>query len=123
MKNIIERLKSIFLYFYIKKSRLFDEKFYLKENEDVKASGINPLKHYVLSGDKEWRSPNKWFDNKYYKENNYDIVNKNMNGLYHFIKYGAREGRKPNKDADMYKVWLFIEGKKSNILNKIRKII
>ena len=123
MKNIIERLKSIFLYFYIKKSRLFDEKFYLEENEDVKSLGINPLKHYVLNGDKEWRNPNEWLDNKYYKENNYDIVNKNMNGLYHFIKYGAREGRRPNKDADMYKIWCYIEGKKFGILKKIRAVI
>jgi len=33
----------------------FDTKFYLKQNPDVAASGMNPLVHYILRGEKEGR--------------------------------------------------------------------
>lgn len=47
----------------IKKNRRFlidfDEEYYLEENPDVKAAGVNPLYHYVTVGMAEGRLPNK----------------------------------------------------------------
>ena len=45
-------------------SPLFDTAWYLKENPDVKRSGINPLVHYIKSGRKEGRLPNSAFNIK-----------------------------------------------------------
>ncbi|MBK8814470.1 MAG: hypothetical protein IPN42_02695 [Methylococcaceae bacterium] len=41
----------------VKKSQLFDQAFYLEHNQDVAQSGISPIKHYVLIGDRESRFP------------------------------------------------------------------
>jgi len=39
----------------------FDEKFYLENNSDVEKSGLLPVYHYVIHGEKENRSPIKGF--------------------------------------------------------------
>ncbi len=38
-------------------SPLFDPLYYLQQNPDVKAAGVNPLAHFVLTGDREERRP------------------------------------------------------------------
>lgn len=39
-----------------KPSEKFDSSFYLEQNPDVKASGLNPLLHYLKFGKKEERN-------------------------------------------------------------------
>lgn len=81
-------------YSIIKKSGLFDEKYYLKTYEDIRKIDIDPLKHYIKYGWKEGRNPCERFDTNFYLENYIDIKNQKINPLIHFIKFGSYEGRK-----------------------------
>ena len=45
---------------------LFDDEWYLALNEDVRASGMHPLQHYILAGASEGRRPSTWFDASWY---------------------------------------------------------
>ena len=45
----------------IKTSKYFDEEYYLSQNADVKASGIDPATHFHLYGWKEGRNPSSHF--------------------------------------------------------------
>ncbi|MGD9920528.1 MAG: hypothetical protein AB7V13_03650 [Pseudorhodoplanes sp.] len=46
----------------IRDSGLFDEAFYLASYPDVGASGVDPLLHYIKSGEADGRRPNPAFD-------------------------------------------------------------
>jgi hypothetical protein len=70
----------------IKRSSFFSESFYLKNNPDVKASGMNPARHYLLYGGFEGRNPSEKFDSSIYLEQNPDVKASGMNPLMHFIK-------------------------------------
>lgn len=80
----------------IKKSGLFDAKWYLEKNPDVAKAGICPFLHYVTCGWKEGRSPNPLFHVQWYLETNSDVVNLKVDPFYHYIKTGWKEGRSPN---------------------------
>ena len=91
IKGFIRDIKG---YRSIKKNNLFDIGYYLKNNQDVKATGKDPLIHYLYHGFKEDRNPNPYFDsNKYLKTYN-DVKNLNINPLIHYSLYGKGEGRK-----------------------------
>lgn len=77
----------------IKNSEYFDEHFYLGNNPDVKASGMNPMKHFLLFGGNERRNPSAHFDAEYYLMQNPDVVQSRMNPLVHYLKFGKAEGR------------------------------
>jgi O-antigen biosynthesis protein len=77
----------------IEKSRFFDKQFYLQNNPDVKASGMNPARHYQLYGGFEGRDPSEKFDTAFYLEQNPDVKDSGMNPLVHFIFHGKDEGR------------------------------
>jgi len=77
----------------IKKSGLFDECYYLDENPDVKAKGINPLLHYVVFGAKEYRNPSPYFITSYYLNQNPDVAASTFNPLEHYAIHGKFEGR------------------------------
>lgn len=51
----------------INTTELFDPAYYLETNNDVAESGISPVRHYVLYGDKEGRNPCVLFDPDYYR--------------------------------------------------------
>ena len=48
-------------YDIVKKSRFFDKKYYLKNNEDVKIANCDPVEHYLYTGWREGRLPSKKF--------------------------------------------------------------
>ncbi len=77
----------------IKKSGLFDEKYYLLHNPDVRVADTNPLRHYINIGWREGRNPSAQFDTKFYLKNNPDVELSGKNPLLHYIKYGQKEGR------------------------------
>lgn len=77
----------------IKRKNLFNTKYYLHHNPDVKKSKINPAKHYLNYGWKEGRNPSKKFDNNAYLRQYPDIINANICPLMHYIKFGVHEGR------------------------------
>jgi hypothetical protein len=76
-------------------SPFFRTRYYLEENPDVAATGINPLIHYILWGAREGRNPNPYFDSSFYLESNADVRASGANPLSHFIKQGRRECKDP----------------------------
>jgi hypothetical protein len=54
IKNVLINMKG---YTAIKKNNLFDVGYYLKNNENIRLSGINPIIHYIYYGYKEGRTP------------------------------------------------------------------
>lgn len=78
----------------IKKSGLFDEKYYLEIYEDIRKADVNPIKHYIKYGWKEGRNPSKKFNTNFYIETYSDVKKSGLNPLVHYIRYGKKEGRK-----------------------------
>ena len=79
----------------IKNNNLFDIGYYLKNYPDIRASGKDPILHYILYGYKEGRKPSSSFDGDYYLKKYKDI--KNQNPLVHYALFGKKEGRNTNK--------------------------
>ncbi|WP_198018809.1 methyltransferase domain-containing protein [Azorhizobium doebereinerae] len=79
---------------------LFDAFYYLRENPDVEAAGINPLLHYLVWGWREGRSPHPYFQNDWYLQRYPDVRAAEVNPLVHFVVSGGREGRDPNPVFD-----------------------
>ncbi len=69
----------------VKASPLFDAKWYLEQNPDVKAKKIGAARHYVKYGWKEGRNPSKEFDTKAYLEQYPELVEKNWCPLFHYM--------------------------------------
>ena len=86
--NNVQSYKEI-----IKKSGLFDEKFYLIANHDVKLHKVDPIEHYLYFGWKELRHPSIKFNTKLYLDNYKDVRLAGVNPLLHYILHGKREGR------------------------------
>ena len=80
----------------LRNSGLFMSSYYLENNPDVKELGMDPFRHYLLSGAYEGRNPNPLFDSAWYLEQNPDIVGTDINPLLHYHRFGWREGRDPH---------------------------
>ena len=93
-KSIKDALINIKAYKSIKQNNLFDIGYYLKNNNDIRVSGVDPLLHYMYHGFKEGRTPNPSFDGNYYLKRYADVKNSNLNPLVHYSLYGINEGRK-----------------------------
>ncbi|WP_170296048.1 glycoside hydrolase family 99-like domain-containing protein [Azospirillum brasilense] len=81
-------------------SGLFNFSWYLNQNPDVAAAGIDPLTHYLDVGWREGRSPNPGFDPVWYLGEYGDVAAAGIEPLGHYIRYGSVEGRRPNKSFD-----------------------
>ena len=79
----------------IRKSKYFDEKYYLSENPKLKG---DPCRHYYYYGWKEGKSPSFEFSNNFYLKNYKDVKDAGMNPLLHYLKYGKAENRVIEKD-------------------------
>src|SRR5262249_5084596 len=77
----------------IRKSHLFDASFYLDRNPDVKASGVDPIRHYLQWGAYEGRDPHPDFDTSFYVQNNPDVTTSGINPLVHYLARGMANGR------------------------------
>ena len=75
----------------VKNSPLFDAKWYLAQNPDVKAKKIGAAKHYVKYGWKEGRNPSPDFDGNAYLNTYPDI--RNICPLVHYEICGKKENR------------------------------
>lgn len=78
----------------IRRSGLFDPKYYLLKNPDIRFADTDPLNHFIKFGWREDRNPSAHFDVKFYLETNPDVKRTGINPLVHYIKYGAKEGRR-----------------------------
>ncbi len=85
----------------LKKSGVFDAEYYLRTYPDVKESGMDPLRHFILYGLHEGRDPSRFFNTKYYLENNPDLRIGNVTPFFHFMTQGWREGRNPGVDFNV----------------------
>ena len=72
---------------------LFDAAWYLEQNPDVAARGVNPLVHYLARGFVEGREPSPRFDTQAYLRANPDVAAAGLNPLMHYIRHGHVEGR------------------------------
>ena len=70
---------SLFEYFTIARSKLFDPVYYLSTYEDVRVADMDPIRHYLIAGWKEGRNPSANFDTNFYLEQNQDVFMKKVN--------------------------------------------
>lgn len=76
----------------------FDGRYYLSENPDVAASGVDPLTHFLEAGCGEGRDPAPWFSVRDYLELNPDVAAAGMNPFVHYVQAGRAEGRPARLD-------------------------
>ena len=69
----------------VKKSPLFDRKWYLEQNPDVKAKKIGAARHYVKYGWKEGRNPSPEFDGNTYLNEFPELYAKGWCPLFHYM--------------------------------------
>jgi len=82
----------------IKRSTLFDDKYYLKLNRDARLFSSTPLDHFIQIGLKEDRKPNEKFDPIWYREFYQDVKEDGAYPFIHFIQYGLKENRFQNEE-------------------------
>ncbi|HRX01399.1 MAG TPA: glycosyltransferase family A protein, partial [Cyclobacteriaceae bacterium] len=88
----------------IRKSGLFDEKYYLLRYPDVRFADEDPLQHYLTIGWKEGRSPSAQFDIDAYLQNNADVKSSGINPLVHYILNTNAERRSASADTQTKKL-------------------
>lgn len=69
----------------IKKSKLFDEKYYVSTYDEVTDIGTNPIRHFVTKGWKEYRNPNIKFNIHQYLEEHPDLKKTGTNPFLHYL--------------------------------------
>ncbi len=98
-------------YKVLARSKLFDAKWYLKHNPDVKKAKADPIMHYLKSGWKEeGRKCSPYFNGELYLKMYPDVSEANINPLVHWEMCGKKE----NRYAEIRKKGLF--GKIHSIL-------
>ena len=81
----------------------FDAAYYLANNPDVAAAGVDPLQHYLQYGWKEHRDPSAFFSTSWYLAHNPDVAAAGLDPLVHYETYGWREGRDPGPNFSLSK--------------------
>lgn len=76
-------------------SHLFDRKFYLKNNPDVKRTGLSPALHFLRCGGFEGRDPGPSFSTAWYLGAYEDAKKSGANPLIHYIREGRKKGYTP----------------------------
>ncbi len=92
LKRIKTYLLKKFTYPILRKSNLFDDRYYLSMYYDVLVNDIDPLKHFIKFGVLEGRNPNNNFDSLLYLKQNPDVAKAGINPLLHYYLYGKKEG-------------------------------
>jgi GT2 family glycosyltransferase len=80
-------------------SDLFDARYYLNSNPDVKGANLDPAHHYMSHGWKEGRQPSAVFNASKYLRDNSDVRDGGGNPLVHWLRWGRSENR-PFPSAD-----------------------
>lgn len=93
-RSLPRRLKEFWRRWRAK--REFDAAYYLLQNPDIAAAGVDPFLHYLRTGWREGRDPTPTFSTSYYLENHPDVVARGVNPFVHYISKGRAEGRRPN---------------------------
>ncbi len=81
-------------YRLVSDSVFFEKHFYLNDNPDVKASGIDPVVHYLKWGSREGRWPSPYFSESGYRDRYPDVGGSGLTAIEHYERYGRAEGRR-----------------------------
>lgn len=81
----------------LRSSRFFNQEWYLEQNPDVKAAGVDPAWHFLLYGGYEGRDPSPEFSSSWYLHNYPDVRKASINPLVHYLLFGHNENRSPKK--------------------------
>jgi hypothetical protein len=82
----------------------FDVAFYLKENPDVAAAGIDPFEHFINYGYREYRNPSAAFDVKFYTQR-YLSGDTGVNPFLHHLAHKHEPGVYGRIPDDEVTVW------------------
>jgi GT2 family glycosyltransferase len=77
----------------------FNAEEYQRIYPDVAHAGVDPVFHFLLRGNAEYREPCERFNLRYYLGRYPEVVASGVNGLLHYALFGHEEGRtvaKPN---------------------------
>ena len=96
LHHIFDKVYNIFL---IKKSGLFDSKWYKEQYPDVTAYRKSPLSHFLKIGYKMYYDPSPDFCTKRYARAYPDVGDRNP--LCHYLRKGKRQGRIKYTTKDM----------------------
>jgi GT2 family glycosyltransferase len=80
----------------------FDAEWYAERYDDVSASGLTPIQHFIRRGACEFRDPNPSFDSDWYRRAYPDVAGAGWVPIEHFVLSGAAEGRLPFRGFDAY---------------------
>lgn len=83
----------------IARSGLFDARWYMRQYPEVRKRTGNALRHYLLYGWLEGKSPGPAFNATEYLEAYPSVKASGMNPLLHFIHFGRFEGRTAGVDT------------------------
>lgn len=72
----------------IRSSGLFDEQWYLAQNPDVAALGLDPVHHYLAHGCREGRDPSPGFSTVAYYQEHPEVPAGTHNALLHYLAHG-----------------------------------
>ena len=75
---------------------LFEARWYIEQNPDVGAAGLDAYRHFRRFGITDGRDPNPWFHTAWYLEHNPDVRESGSDPLDHYLHHGAAEGRDPS---------------------------
>jgi GT2 family glycosyltransferase/glycosyltransferase involved in cell wall biosynthesis len=83
----------------VKPHPLFDTKYYLTHSKDVALAGVEPMGHYLRSGENEKRRANEFFDVQFYQQRHgpFDTFH---TALADFALHEASASRRPNRWFD-----------------------
>lgn len=79
---------------------LLDREHYLAVNPDVAESGVDPLRHYILHGDREGRDPGPLFSREHYVNAVPEADTAPVTALTHFLLIGRRKRISPTPYFD-----------------------
>ncbi|MSP02010.1 MAG: glycosyltransferase [Acetobacteraceae bacterium] len=79
---------------------IVDPVWYRARHPDVAARGLDPLAHFMESGLREHRDPNRWFDGAWYIRQYADVAASGEHPLMHYMAKGAALRRDPHPRFD-----------------------
>lgn len=87
----------------VRRSGLFHPQWYLEQNPDVAAAGMDPLHHYLVFGAAEGREPSAYFDSKAFLEANPELAelsrNSGISPLELLLREASRRGNSGEDDS------------------------
>ncbi len=92
---------NIYEYQLIKKSQLFDYKYYITKNNLNIDNEINAMYHYIKIGYKKGYNPSAKFNGNNYLKKYLSTNDPKINPLLHYLKYGKKEGKNDKCDKNL----------------------